>query len=353
MISIDFIKSNFPKGKLSIIAGRPAMGKSSLAISLALSLAQNGYNPLFFSIEMGEKQLVKRMKQQIGDEQYRFIEGMVYVDDTPRVQLSDMHKVLEKLSVDFVIVDYLELVHGDKNQERTEELFQVINTLKLFATEFKIPVLAISQLNRTPHNGSRPSLESLTLPKDALNDIDLMFIHRPEYYHIHEHYGNGKLIEGKVEFIKFNKQEASITYLHFDKATTSISLWLSWSRLKEEILNSPNWLVRLDENDVKVFEDGGVETIRLFEAITEDMTENRFIMLGKEIIQSVYPDAIGNTCKVLIYIQFPISFPIMMAEMSSIPNMIEKLIPNETECEIKWGMSPREDNLSRIVLSIK
>lgn len=353
MISIDFIKSNFSKGTLSIIAARPAMGKSSLAVSLALSLAQNGHRTLYFSVEMSEQQLVKRLKQQIGEEKYRLIDGMVYVDDTPRIQLSDMHNVLESLSVGFVVVDYLQLVSGDKNLGRTEELSQVVYTLKQFATEFDVPVVAISQLNRTSNYGDRPSLDNLKLPKDSLDGVDIMFIHRPEYYHIHEHYSNGKLIEGKVEFIKYHKQESSIVYLHFDKATTSMSLWLSWSRFREEILNSPNWIVRLDENDAKEFEDGGTENIRLFEAITEDMTEDRFNLLGKKIIQSVSPDAIGNACKIIIYIQFPLSFPIMMSEMNSIQDLIDSLIPKEKDCVITWGLSPREDNVSRIVCAIK
>lgn len=220
MISTDFIKSNFHKGKLSIIAGRPAMGKTSLAISLALSLAQKGRKPLFFSVEMPEEWVAKRMKMQIGEEQYRLIDGMVYVDDTPILQLSDIHKQLERLSVDFVIIDYLELVYGDEKLERTKDLSQVINTLKQFAMEFDIPVVATSQLRRASNHRDYPSLESLTLPKDALTDVDIMFIYRPEMYHTCGHYGNGKLTEEKVEFIKYHNEEASITLLHFDKATT-------------------------------------------------------------------------------------------------------------------------------------
>lgn len=237
MISTDFIKSNFHKGKLYIIAGRPAMGKSSLAISLALSLAQKGRRSLFFAVEMSEQWLVKRMKLQIGEEQYSLIDGMVYVDDTPLLQLSDMHKQIERLSADFVFVDYLELVCGDEKLGRTKELSQVINTLKQFAMEFDIPVVATSQLRRASNHREYPSLESLTLPKDALTDVDIMFIHRPELYHTFGHYGNRKLTEEKVEFIKYHNQDASITHLHFDKATTSMSHWFSWSRLREEKQN--------------------------------------------------------------------------------------------------------------------
>lgn len=70
MLNIDFIEKNFPKGNLALIGGRPAMGKTVMAISLALSLALRGKRIIFFSLEMAKDSLVRRIKQQIGEEQY-------------------------------------------------------------------------------------------------------------------------------------------------------------------------------------------------------------------------------------------------------------------------------------------
>ena len=148
MIDIDFIRKNFPKGQLTIVGARPAMGKSSFAISLALSLAKVEINSIYFSLEMSEKQFVRRAIKQISESQYKKIEGEIYIDDTPCIMLSEMQKVLDSLSVDYVFIDYIHLIKDEGGRSRKKELSHIVNTLKQFALDYDVAVIALSQIKR-------------------------------------------------------------------------------------------------------------------------------------------------------------------------------------------------------------
>lgn len=126
----------------------------------------------------------------------------------------------------------------------------------------------------------------------------------------------------------------------------------NWSSVKEEILNSRSWVIHLDEGDIDAFEDGGIECISVFEAITEDTSENRFKYLGEQISESFPPTLIGNYSKLLMYIQYPASSPIMMSELDFIQRMMNILLAEKDDCEIKWGLLPREGSVFRVVCSI-
>lgn len=94
MISQEFITQNFPQGEVTIVGGHPAIGKSSLATSLALSLANIGKKSIFFSLEMSKEQLIKRMKKQVGDEYYASNDAKIIINDTPSTKLSEIQEQL-------------------------------------------------------------------------------------------------------------------------------------------------------------------------------------------------------------------------------------------------------------------
>lgn len=124
-----------------------------------------------------------------------------------------------------------------------------------------------------------------------------------------------------------------------------------WQKIKDEILNSPKWLVSLDINDIVTLTSGNDNNINVLEASTMCSSDERFNILVADILnQYNTTNLMGcNPLKMLVFVQFPISFPIMMAEMSSINKLIDNIIGENMNCEIKWGLSPREDKISRIV----
>lgn len=127
-----------------------------------------------------------------------------------------------------------------------------------------------------------------------------------------------------------------------------------FEQFKEEVITSPRWIVSLDENDLKAFQGDDDCTITILEAETEDATEQRLRILFDDIAKQFnaqeYP--CGNSVKVLIHIQFPITAPLMMSDISVISYMVDLLIPKGLDCEVKWGLSPREDNLCKITCAI-
>lgn len=123
-----------------------------------------------------------------------------------------------------------------------------------------------------------------------------------------------------------------------------------WQKIKGEILNSPKWLVSLDINDIVTLTSGNDNNINVLEASTMCSSDERFNILVADILnQYNTTNLMGcNPLKMLVFVQFPISFPIMMAEMNSVSEMINYITVDDI-IEIKWGLSPREDNVSRIV----
>ena len=127
-----------------------------------------------------------------------------------------------------------------------------------------------------------------------------------------------------------------------------------FEQFKEEVLTSPRWIVSLDENDLKAFQGDDDCIITILEAKTEDATEQRLHTRLERIAEQykALKESHINSVKVLIHIQFPISAPLMMSEMSVINEMVDMILPSGTDCEVKWGLSPREDNLCKITCAI-
>ena len=215
---LDDITSGWQPSDLVIIAGRPAMGKTSFALSISKNVVVNYDEPIaFFSLEMNNVQLVNRLisntceiagnkmlsGQLTPDEWERLDKNLqklkeapLYIDDTPGLSVFELRtkarRLVREKGVKVIMIDYLQLMNanGMKFNSRQEEVSTISRSLKGLAKELDIPILALSQLNRTVENregleGKRPQLSDLRESGAIEQDADMvLFVHRPEYYHI-------------------------------------------------------------------------------------------------------------------------------------------------------------------------
>ena len=199
---------------LIIIAGRPSMGKTSLALGIALNAALNRtkqYTVAIFSLEMSKEQLCMRLLSAAGnlnmhrirtghlnEDEWKTLartasllhDSRIYIDDTPAITVLEMGAKIRRLraehGLDLVVVDYLQLMSGGANSEnRQQEISDISRSLKSVAKELNIPVLALSQLSRAVENrpSKRPLLADLRESGAIEQDADLvMMIFRSEMY---------------------------------------------------------------------------------------------------------------------------------------------------------------------------
>ncbi len=231
---LDDITSGWQASDLVIIAGRPAMGKTSFALSMAKNIAADYKVPMaFFSLEMSNVQLVNRLisncceiqgskilnGQLQPDEWERLDKRMgnligapLYVDDTPGLSVFELRTKARRLvrehGVKLIMIDYLQLMNanGMRFSSRQEEVSTISRSLKGLAKELDIPILALSQLNRGVESregleGKRPQLSDLRESGAIEQDADMvLFVHRPEYYHIYQD-ENGRDLHGMAQII--------------------------------------------------------------------------------------------------------------------------------------------------------
>ena len=231
---LDNITSGWQASDLVIIAGRPAMGKTSFALSMAKNIAADYKVPMaFFSLEMSNVQLVNRLisncceiqgskilnGQLKPDEWERLdkrlnnlIGSPLYVDDTPGLSVFELRTKARRLvrdhGVKIIMIDYLQLMNanGMRFSSRQEEVSTISRSLKQIAKELDIPILALSQLNRGVESregleGKRPQLSDLRESGAIEQDADMViFVHRPEYYHIYQD-ENGRDLHGMAQII--------------------------------------------------------------------------------------------------------------------------------------------------------
>ncbi len=227
---LDILTTGFHPGELIILAARPSMGKTSLALDIARNAAQSNFTVAFFSLEMGIKQIVLRILSAVSkveyrklrtgyfsiENEYREIENAtvelknlnMFIDDTSGITILELKSKLKRMmikegkKVDLVIVDYLQLMQGDKDfKVREQEISYISRGLKSIAKEFNVPVIALSQLNRSPEirrGDHRPQLSDLRESGSIEQDADLvLFIYRPEKYGEEDKKGIADLIIGK------------------------------------------------------------------------------------------------------------------------------------------------------------
>ena len=231
---LDDITSGWQASDLVIIAGRPAMGKTSFALSRAKNIAADLRIPMaFFSLEMSNVQLVNRLisnaceiqgskilnGQLQRDEWERLDKNInnllgapLYVDDTPGLSVFELRTKARRLvrehGIKLIMIDYLQLMNanGMRFSSRQEEVSTISRSLKGLAKELNIPILALSQLNRGVESregleGKRPQLSDLRESGAIEQDADMvLFVHRPEYYHIYQD-DNGRDLHGMAQII--------------------------------------------------------------------------------------------------------------------------------------------------------
>ena len=212
---LDKLTGGLQKSDLVILAARPSVGKTALALSLAHNAATRyNHSIAIFSLEMSKEQLVARLLsmdamvdqqalrsgmiddaawERISASVGRLAETNIYIDDTPGLSIVDMRSKARRLMLergfDVLVVDYLQLMQGSSSsrghENRVQEISEISRGLKALARELNVPVLALSQLSRAVEgrNDKKPQLSDLREPGAIEQDADVvMFIYREEVY---------------------------------------------------------------------------------------------------------------------------------------------------------------------------
>ncbi len=220
-VGLDEFLGGFQRSDLVIVAGRPSMGKTSLALSIARNVAVEQKSCVaLFSLEMARESLVLRLlssesgvnsrRVRFGlhteDEERRIMEATgilsessIYLDDTPMMRVGEMRSKARRLhfehDIDLIIIDYLQLMQGEgvRGENRVQEISYVSRSLKALARELNVPVIAVSQLSRAVEwrSSHEPQLSDLRDSGSIEQDADVvMFIYRDEYYIKEEEWQN-------------------------------------------------------------------------------------------------------------------------------------------------------------------
>jgi len=215
---LDRITNGFQRSDLIILASRPGMGKTALALTLARNMAVDHAKPIaIFSLEMSSVQLVTRLIsaetqlnsdklrkgdlqefewQQLNTKIRQLEDAKIFIDDTPSLSIFELRAKCRRLKsqsdIQMIFVDYLQLMVGtqDNRGNREQEISQISRSLKALAKELDVPVMALSQLSRaveTRAGDKKPILSDLRESGAIEQDADIViFIYRPEYYGLTE-----------------------------------------------------------------------------------------------------------------------------------------------------------------------
>jgi len=209
---LDEFLNGFQRSDLIIVAGRPSMGKTSLALGVARNAAvEQGACVALFSMEMARDSVVMRLlanESGVNSRRVRFghhteeeerrimdaigvlSESSVYIDDSPQLRVAEMRSKARRLDferpIDLIIVDYLQLMQGEgRGENRVQEISYISRSLKALARELNVPVIAVSQLSRAVEwrASHEPQLSDLRESGSIEQDSDIvLFIYRDEYY---------------------------------------------------------------------------------------------------------------------------------------------------------------------------
>jgi replicative DNA helicase len=210
---LDDITCGLQSGEMIIIAGRPSMGKTALALNIAEHVGIIEKMPMaIFSLEMGKQQLAERFlcsfsgvdaqlvrKGMLGTEHYQKLveacgvisEAPVFIDDTSALTPLEMRAKARRLKrshdIRCIVIDYLQLMNlGGHVESRQQEITTISRYLKSLARELEVPVIVLSQLNRSPEGREdhRPRMSDLRESGSIEQDADVvMLLHREDYYH--------------------------------------------------------------------------------------------------------------------------------------------------------------------------
>ena len=211
-VGLDKITTGLHEDNLIILAARPAMGKTALALNIAQYIAVKEKKPVaIFSLEMGAESLIERMLASEGmvegyhlktgnlsvEEWSRLVHAQgnlydapIFVDDTAGIRISEIRSKARKLAQEMgglgvIIIDYLQLITGSKGENRQQVVSEISRELKILAKDLKVPVIALSQLSRAveQRQDKRPMLADLRESGSIEQNADIVaFLYREAYY---------------------------------------------------------------------------------------------------------------------------------------------------------------------------
>ncbi len=224
---LDEVTNGLHGGQMIVIAARPAMGKSTLAIDFCRSAAIKHKVPtVFFSLEMGKSEIAMRVlsaeaslflsklrKGQVDQRDWTALaqargainDAPLFIDDSPNMTLVEIRAKCRRLKAQhglgMIVIDYLQLMtSGKKVESRQQEVSEFSRALKLLAKELDVPVIALSQLNRGPEGrpDKKPAISDLRESGSIEQDADMvMLLHREEYYNPESRPGEADIILAK------------------------------------------------------------------------------------------------------------------------------------------------------------
>ena len=252
--SLDSYTGGFQPTDMIVLAGRPGQGKTTFALNLAYNISENMKNVLFFSLEMGGKQLVKRILSALSfvssdnmrtgkismddmrvimEKSAEIAKKNIFIYDNTLLTIADLRnecmKMKTKEGLDIVFIDYLQLmVAGDnyKNSNkngfmsRQEEVAAISRNIKALAKELEVPIIALSQLSRDAENKERPQLSDLRESGAIEQDADMvLIIHKPKSE-------NGEVSDRTdINIEKHRNGSTGTINLRFDRSTTRFTEW--------------------------------------------------------------------------------------------------------------------------------
>lgn len=245
LIEIDRALNGFQRGDLIILAARPGMGKTALAVNIALNMAKKNLSIGIFSLEMTYRQIAMRVLSSMSNiDFFKLKTGRLsanewelvvktidetralrfYIEDSSLTTSLDIRTKARKLkiekNIDFLIIDYLQLIEGSKRENRVQEVSEISRSLKILAKELDVPILALSQLNRgvEQRDNKRPMISDLRESGSIEQDADIvMFIYRDEVYNKNSKEQN----IAEINVAKHRNGPTSTVKLIFDKFTTT------------------------------------------------------------------------------------------------------------------------------------
>ena len=252
-VGLDKITTGLHEGNLIILAARPAMGKTALALNIAKHVATMERKPaVIFSLEMGAEELIERMVASEGmipgyhlktgnlstDEWKRLVHAQsnlydvpIFVDDTAGIRISDIRSKARKLSQEMgglgiIIIDYLQLITGSKRENRQQIVSEISRELKILAKDLRVPVIALSQLSRSveQRQDKRPMLSDLRESGSIEQDADIVaFLYRDAYYQ--KEHADSQEANNVTELILEKNRHGSLgtVKLYFHKEYTKFS----------------------------------------------------------------------------------------------------------------------------------
>jgi replicative DNA helicase len=250
LVELDRLISAMYSGELYVLAARPGMGKTSLLRCISLNVAHKGPAVALFTLEVPSEQMALALacteagvdsklvrSRELTREDWATLTDAIsrlhrlpiYVDDSPVLTIADVRSKVIRLQkelaratpprrVGLVAVDYLQLMKGERSDNREQEVSSLSRGLKRLSKELRVPILALSQLNRKVESkqSKRPGLSDLRESGAIEQDADaIWFIYRPDYYDKDDHPG-----EAEIEVAKQRTGPTGVARCYFDKTKT-------------------------------------------------------------------------------------------------------------------------------------